>query len=112
VRVTDGAEPRVESWFEPTGDAPLVDATFDVRSVMEARDPLSLIPPDPMEREMAFPPRIPTKLWRRGFLYTTDAVLNHRIGRERYWANWRPRDKGTPLRRVDGQPMTTLVTLP
>jgi hypothetical protein len=112
VRVTGGVQPRVESWFEVAGDAPLGDASFDVRSMVEARDPLSFIPPDPTDREMAYPPRIPTKLWRPGFVYTTDAVLNHRIGRERYLGHWRSRD-GTPApRRVDNQAQTTLVTLP
>ncbi len=113
VRVTQGAEPRVESWFEVAGDAPTGDAAFDVRSTMEARDPWSLIPPDPTDREMAYPPRIPTRLWRPGFVYVTDAVLNHRIGRERYWGHWRARagNNGAPS-RVDGQPQTTLATLP
>jgi len=112
VRVTGGAQPRVESWFEVGGDAPLGDATFDVRSTVEAQDPLSLIPPDPTDREMAYPPRIPTKLWRPGFVYMTDAVLNHRIGKERYWGHWKTRDGGPAPRRVDNQPQTTLVTLP
>ncbi len=112
VRVTEGVQPRVESWFEVAGDQPLGDATFDVRSTVEERAAWSLIPPDPTDREMAYPPRIPTKLWRPGFVYTTDAVLNHRIGKERYWAHWKSRD-GTPApRRVDNQPQTTLVTLP
>jgi hypothetical protein len=61
---------------------------------------------------MAYPPRIPTKLWRPGFVYMTDAVLNHRIGKERYWAHWRMRDGSPAPRRVDNQPQTTLVTLP
>jgi hypothetical protein len=102
----------VESWFEVGGDAPLGDATFDVRSTVEARDPLSLIPPDPTDREMAYPPWIPTKLWRPGFVYMTDAVLNHRIGKERYWGHWKTRDGSPAPRRVDNQPQTTLTTLP
>ena len=105
-------QPRVESWFQVPGDASLGDASFDVRSTMEERDPFSLIRPDPTDREMAYPPRLPTKLWRRGFLYMTDAVLNHRIGRERYWAQWYSRDRSPPPRRADGQSQTTLVTLP
>jgi 4-amino-4-deoxy-L-arabinose transferase-like glycosyltransferase len=112
VRVTGGVQPRVESWFEAGGDAPLGDASFDVRSTVEARDPWSLIPPDPTDREMAYPPRIPTKLWRPGFVYMTDAVLNHRIGKERYWGHWRSRGGSGAPSRVDGQPQTTLVTLP
>ncbi|MGH7297885.1 MAG: glycosyltransferase family 39 protein, partial [Polyangiaceae bacterium] len=47
VRAIGGVQPRVEVWFERSGDEPLGDASFDVRSTMEARNPLSLIPPDP-----------------------------------------------------------------
>jgi hypothetical protein len=112
VRVTDGVEPRVESWFEATGARSPGEAAFDVRSTMEARNPLSLIPPDPTDREMAFPPRIPTSLWRPGFVYALDAVLDHRIGRERYWGYWRSRDGSTAPQRVDGRPQTTLAVLP
>jgi hypothetical protein len=112
VRVTRGVEPRVESWFELSGEPSLGDASFEVRSTMEARNPLSLVPPDSTDREMAFPPRLPTKLWRRGFLYMTDAVLYHRIGRERYWARWHSRDGSPAPQRVDGQPRTTLAVVP
>jgi len=94
-----------------TGAPPLREASFDVRSTMEARDPLSLIPADPTDREMAFPPRLPTTLWRHGFLYTSDAVLDHRIGRERYWGHWRSRDGSPAPQRVDGEPQTTLAVL-
>jgi hypothetical protein len=112
VRVTGGVQPCVESWFERTGDAPLGDASFDVRSTVEARAALSWIPPDPIDREMAFPPSLPTKLWRQGLVYRTTAVLNHRIGRERYWGRWRSRDGGPAPTRVDGQAETTLAILP
>lgn len=113
VRVTSGVQPRVESWFEVApGDPPLGDASFDVRSTVEARAALSLIPADPTDRDMAYPPRIPTKLWRPGFVYVTDAVLNHRIGKERYWGHWRSRDGSPAPRRGDNQPQTTLVTVP
>jgi hypothetical protein len=112
VRRIDGVEPRVESWFERSPDAGPGDVTFDVRSTVEARAAFSLIPPSPTDRAMAFPPTIATKLWRPGFLYVTDVVLNHRIGRERYWGAWRSRDGSPAPRRVDGQPQTTLAVLP
>jgi hypothetical protein len=83
-----------------------------VRSTVEARAPLSLIPPDEFDREMAWPHPLPTKLWRAGFLYTTEIVLNHRIGRERYWGSWASRDDTVASSRVDGQGQTTLARLP
>jgi len=111
VRVTGGVEPRLEIWFKSKGDPTLGDASFNVRSSVEARESFSLIPPDPTDREMAFPSTIPTKLWRSGFVYETDVVLNHRIGRERYSGYWRSRDGGRPPARLDGQLQTSLALI-
>jgi hypothetical protein len=110
TRLTGGVQPSVESWFECT--SPMSEAWFSVRSKIEARDPLSLIGPDPTDRDMAFPPTMPTKLWRPRYLYVTRTPLNHRIGRERYWGYWRSRDSSAAPMRADGHPETTLVTVP
>jgi hypothetical protein len=111
VRLIGGVQPRVESWFL-CGEALSSDAAFNVRSTVEARASFSLIPPDEVDREMAFPPSLSTKLWRPGFIYKTEAVLNHRIGRERYSGYWASRDGSPAPRRLDGQPLTTLAVLP
>jgi hypothetical protein len=111
ARLTGGVEPRIESWFECTG--PMGDAAFMVRSTIEKKGSFSLIPPDRADREMARGPVMPSKLWRPGMIYETHAVLNHRIGVERYWGYWAPRDAFLPApHRVDGQPESTLVTVP
>ncbi len=108
VRVVGGVQPRIESWFEPTA-APSGDGTFSVRSVVESRAPLSLLPPSKTEREMAFGPSLPTKLWREHFLYEIATVMNHRIGRERYYGRW---VGGWAPPRTDGVPATTLAVAP
>jgi hypothetical protein len=106
VRVTRGAEPRLESWFVAPG--PLgSDATFRIRSSVAARARFSLIPVNTTDRELAYPPSLPTKLWRPGFLYEFQTVLNHRIGVERYWGTW----SHPGLRRLDHQAVTTLATV-
>jgi hypothetical protein len=110
ARLKGGVEPRVEAWFESTG--PMGDAAFNVRSTLEKQNPWSLIPTDPADREMALGPLIPTKLWRTGMIYEAHAVLNHRIGLERYWGYWAPRDAAPVPRRVDRQVETTLATVP
>ncbi len=110
VRLTGGVQPRVENWFECSG--PMSEAAFNVRSRIEEREPFSLLDPDPTDREMAFPPSMATKLWKPGFLYVTRVVENHRIGRERYWGVWQPRDGSPPPRRLDGQLETTLAVVP
>jgi len=110
VRVTGGVEPRVESWFECTG--PMGEAAFVVRSTIEARAPFSLIPPDATDREMPDASPLSPKLWRPGMIYDAFAVLNHRIGRERYWGSWATRDGSPPPRRVDREIETTLAVVP
>jgi hypothetical protein len=109
VRLVGGVEPRVESWFECVG--PMGEAAFNVRSTVEARAPYSLIPPDPTDREMAYGPPISTKLWRAGMIYETSTVLNHRIGRERYWGYWASKDGSPVPRRTDGHLETTLAVI-
>jgi hypothetical protein len=112
VRVTGSAQPRVESWFETTSEQPPGELVFSVRSIVEARDPLSLVPPDPTEREMAAPPSLSTKLWKPRFIYVTDAVLDHRLGQERYWGRFRSRDGSPAPERLDGKPQTVLTIVP
>jgi hypothetical protein len=111
TRMIDGVEPRVECWFELGDEAP-GDWTFEVRSSLTERATLSLIPPESTDRAMSFPPSLATKLWRRGFIYETEAVLNHRIGRERYTGAWRSRDGSAAPRRADGLQFTLLAELP
>jgi hypothetical protein len=110
VRVTKGAQPLIENWFECGG--PLGDTTFNVRSTMVARAPWSLIDPDTTDRSMAPAPSISTKLWRPGFLYVTDVVQNHRIGLERYLGAWASRDGSAVPQRGDGKAETTLADVP
>jgi hypothetical protein len=110
VRFVGGVQPRIESWFEVT-DEPSGDVQFNVSSTIVAQGKYSLIPIDKTDRAMAFPPSLPTKLWKVGYIYKTVTVLNHRIGRERYVGAWATRDGGTPPRRTDHKPDTTLVTL-
>jgi hypothetical protein len=109
-RATHGVEPRIETWFECTG--PMGDASFNVHSTIESQGRFSLIPPDKADREMARGPVIPTRLWQRGMIYETHAILNHRIGVERYLGYWAARDGLAPPRRVDGEESTTLITVP
>jgi hypothetical protein len=110
VRVIGGVEPRVESWFLVGG--PFAgDAMFEVRSSIERRATLSLIPADPVDRAMAWPDPLPTKLWKPGCIYKTTAILNHRIGVERYSGHWAPRDAAPVPHRTDNKPDTVLVVL-
>jgi hypothetical protein len=112
ARITSGVRPCIEIWFEASGPT-TGRAAFAVRSLVEAPAKLSLIPADSTERDMAvLPPRISTKLWRAGFLYKVEAVLNHRIGRERYWGYWVSQDGAAAPSRVDSGSPVVLATVP
>jgi hypothetical protein len=108
VRRSGRAQSRLDVWFEADGPA-AGDLTFTVHSAVEKRSPTSLIPPDPVERDMAYPPSIPTKLWRPGFLYTVPVVLRHRVGQERYFGWFTSRDGSPAPRRPDGKMQTDLL---
>jgi hypothetical protein len=110
TKVYGGAEPRLQSWFL-VEELPGGDSTFEVRSVVEARAPFSLIPADTTARPMAFPGPLPTKLWKVGFLYVTEVALDHRIGRERYLGRWKS-SQGWAPQRTDGADETTLAVVP
>jgi hypothetical protein len=110
VRTIASVQPRLELWFEAGG--PLSgDLGFEVRSRVVRAAPFSLIPADPVERRMAWPPSIAPALWRKGFLYTQQVVLNHRIGVEQYTGFWVGRDRGSVPLRLDGKPSTLLLEL-
>jgi hypothetical protein len=108
VRVIEGAEPRVEAWFEATGTQ-AGDAALAVHSSILGSGRWSLIPPDSVDRQMISVSSIPMKLWRTGFLYVVEVDLNHRIGREQYTASWVSIDGSPPPRRSDGKLETVLV---
>jgi hypothetical protein len=110
VRRVDGVEPRIESWFVVAG-AFAGDALFEVRSGVERRAALSLIPPDTIDRVMSGPESMPTKLWKTHCMYKTTAVLDHRIGVERYSGRWIPRDGSAVPHRTDNRPDTVLTVM-
>jgi 4-amino-4-deoxy-L-arabinose transferase-like glycosyltransferase len=111
IRQTGGVEPRIESWFECM--APQQgDSSFNVTAVVEARSRLSLLPPNASGREMAWPPSMPTGLWRSGQIYKTEVVLNHLIGQERYSGYWAPRSGAHAPHRIGGPVSIPLAVLP
>ena len=111
VRIVQGVEPRLEVWFEADEGPTTGEATFSIHSVVEARDPLSLLPPDATERDMAYPPPLTPRLWKKGFLYAIETPLFHRTGLEKYWGFWTSRDGQAAPRRVDNEPFTVLTIL-
>jgi 4-amino-4-deoxy-L-arabinose transferase-like glycosyltransferase len=111
VRIAGKGSPRLEAWFEAGGPT-ASDAVFNIASVVEHKAPWSLIPPDGVARNMAWPPSLSPKLWRARFIYVIDAVMNHRIGLERYYAAFTARGSGAAPHRLDGKPETDLARVP
>lgn len=66
-----------------------------------ARAPLGLIPPGKTDRELAWPPSLPSKPWKARLPYMTQTVMNHRIGFEPYSARWTPQEGNRVPRRAD-----------
>ena len=110
TRLVGGVQPRLEAWFEARG-AVSHDAAFAVRGVVEQKRRLSMVPVDAIERDVADAMPMSPKLWKEGCLYRQTSVLRQRIGTERFFAYWVPKEGGVAPRRQDGAPTTDLVTL-
>ena len=100
----------IEAWFEAGGPTP-GDTTFAIHSIVDRPARASFIPADPTERDMAYPPPISTKLWKKGYIYRIEAELNHRIGYERYFGFFVSRD-GQPAPTSKHAPRVDLAIVP
>jgi hypothetical protein len=103
-----GVEPRIMLLFEAAQPASS-DASFTVHASVVRRKPLSLIPPDPIERDVAMPAALSTNMYRPGFVYSHTVVLRQRIGVERFWGSFRSKDGSAPPAQLDGLPQTSLL---
>jgi 4-amino-4-deoxy-L-arabinose transferase-like glycosyltransferase len=109
IRAIGGAVPRLEVWFEAMGPT-AGDAFFQIHSVVEAKNPWSLMPVDGCERNMLYAPSLPPHVWHAGFIYKVVIELMHRIGEERYFGYWWGRSGPAP-KRTDGKPGTDLLVV-
>jgi hypothetical protein len=111
VRLLGGVEPRVEAWWE-VGKPFTGDDYFAVKSSIERRATLSLIPPDTTDREVGWPEPLPAKSWKAHCIYSTTTILNHRIGVEQYVGRWVARGNNQVPHRTDNRPETLLAIMP
>lgn len=109
TRKIEGVKPRLEIWFQPT--APIRgEPTFNVNSLVEGKKRFSFIPPDPVQRNVAYPTSISPSAWLPGALYKQTIVLRQRIGEERFFGFFTARRGPLPT-RTDGKPHTDLIVL-
>jgi len=71
------------------------DARFAVHAKVLAPPRFSTLPADPNELEIAGGPRWPTSFWRRGEIYSLEAVYRKRPGTEALTGSWVPGPRWT-----------------
>ena len=82
------------------------DNKFSVQAKVVAPPRLSTLPVDPADLEIAGAPIWPTSLWKRGHIYSHEAVYRKRPGTEVLSGAWSPGPK-----RVDGPTPMEIVRL-
>ena len=111
TRVTTGVHPLLEVFVQ--ADGPVQgDAVLHIHSRVEAKAPYSLIPPDPTERDCAYPPSLPTRYWRSGYIYRIECSLFKRIGSERFGGFWSALPGQPAPIPLDGLPTIDLALVP
>ncbi len=97
-----GARRSVTLYFQ-AGTFP-GDARFEVHAQVLAPPRWSTLPADPANLEIAGGPTWPTSLWRRGEIYSLEAVYRKRPGTEVLSGSWKPGpariDRGGPVEIV------------
>jgi 4-amino-4-deoxy-L-arabinose transferase-like glycosyltransferase len=66
---------------------------FAIASVMDARKPLSLVPPDDRVKQLGAPFPVTPREWRAGYIYAEHAPIHHRPGKERFAGRFEPMGK-------------------
>ncbi|MFZ5895308.1 MAG: ArnT family glycosyltransferase [Myxococcota bacterium] len=109
ARYEPGASDVLSVYFESPGPD---DQRFTIRAITESAPRGSLIPADPLERELGLPTTIPRNAWRRAYLYSSVTEILKRPGRERYVGLWLNTSSATlPLKAKGGKKDVTLLVL-
>ncbi len=87
MRITHGVKSMLHLYFSSGGPTPGA-AMFTVHATVRKKARFSSIPADPNVMDLAYPPSIPTRLWKQGFIYRLDVELKHRIGEEVLSGAW------------------------
>lgn len=110
ARFEHGASDVLTLYFESIGPD---DQRFAIRSRVEAPMAGSLVPADPLVREVGLPTTIPRNTWRAGFIYSSVTEILKRPGRERFYGLWLNTTSATlPLKTKRGESEVTLLVLP
>ena len=78
-----GVEPELSLFFLAAEHAES-DHAFEILTIVEGRRPLSLVPIDDKTQPVGIPFTLPSRLWKRDFIYVSRAPVRHRPGRERF----------------------------
>lgn len=103
--------PKLIVYFLAAAPSPK-DQYFEIRSVVLAPEPWSLVPADPMLKTVGLNLPLAPKFWIPGFIYASTSEIRKRPGRERFYGYWISGHGDTPRRPVHRASRTTLLVLP
>jgi len=88
VRFERGAS-DVLSVYLRAGNPHALERRFGIESIVEAPPAWSLVPADPVLRDVGMPPVIAATRWKAGYVYSTVTEVMKRPGRERFVGGFR-----------------------
>jgi hypothetical protein len=109
-RLTQGAADKLALYFRAGGPT-ASDCNFRIDGTVEARPPLSLVPPDSVVREVGEPFALPMRTWKQGYIYSVASELRQRPGTERFAGYFVTDGKSTPPRAATGSKTISLVVM-
>jgi len=111
LKYTPGVAPALALFFRAAG-TPADEVSFAIASVVDARKPLSLVPPDDRIKQLGAPFLMSTRVWRVGYIYSERCEVHHRAGRERFAGRFEPLAKdGKAPKPLDGSSEVPLLTI-
>jgi hypothetical protein len=109
-RLTQGAANKLTLYFRAAA-AMACECTFRIDAAVEARAPLSLVPPDTVVRQVGEPFPLAPRTWKQGYIYSVTSELRPRPGTERFVGYFESDGKSMPPRPASGGNGIVLVVL-
>jgi hypothetical protein len=111
VAYQGGVAPTLTIFFLAVGPA-RADLQFEVTSTIDEAPRFSLVPRDERTKQLGSQFSLPSRLWKRGFIYAEECEIRHRPGRERFVGYFTGMNTEPPPRPADGSGPATVLALP
>jgi hypothetical protein len=109
-KISSGVAPTLTLYFLSTGSY-AADWEFRIDSTLRRKRPLSLVSRDGVVRRVDAPFAIPTRLWKKDFIYSVRTELRQRPGPERFTGHFSGQP-GEPPKLAAGAAEVDLLELP